>query len=791
MNIAILAPSPVPFVLGGAENLWTTWVDYLNSHTEHAADLIKLPSPERNFWEIIDSYRAFSEMNLDHFDAVIVTKYPAWMIQHRCKIVYMQHKLRGLYDTYPQTLTQQLPEHPLLNELTELLSVQHTNRSHLASLWKVLAALQEQRAQLPADEFALPAPLIRAIVHFMDNIALSLDEVATYATLSYTVANRADHFPIGAKVQVLPHPSGLATQAPKDYRTIFTASRHDAPKRLDLLIRAYRLTRVEHPLIIAGEGPQTELLKQLAQGDERIHFVGRLAPAELAKAYAQALFVPFIPYQEDLGLITLEALSTKKAVLTTTDSGGAAEIVKHQQTGLIVEPSETAIAEAIAQLCEHSEQTKNMGEQGALSIAHISWQQLTEQLLSSAAKRNHQQSLLLLNTYSIYPPMGGGQQRIYQLYRNIAKTLPVTHLALVPALGDVGNIIIAPNFTEERIARSLYHQAQERDLADSLSASVGDLSAILYADANPLYTQRLKALCQTQPLVVVSHPYCYPMLRQVYQGDFVYEAHNVEADLKHSILGHSPEHWQLIVDTERACAQQASLVVACSQQDAQRLIELYQLDSNKVVVVANGADTSQTQPATPEQKQQARLALGILPETLVAIFMGSYHGPNNEALEHIIKLAQASPAVTFIVLGSVARHAELAMLTLPSNLRLVGVVSESEKACYLAASDVALNPTTSGSGTNLKMLDYAAAGLLIVSTPFGGRGGVLQEGDDYVALSLAAMPNYLNQLGTSMQASSQSPAQSARQGVVAAADWQVLAQIYAQYLSKIVGAKAH
>lgn len=787
MKIAIIAPSPVPFVLGGAENLWSSWLHYLNTHTTHQADVIKLPSPERNFWEIIDSYRQFSQLNLDHFDVVIVTKYPAWMVQHRRKIVYMQHKLRGLYDTYPAHLPTELtladlPAAKCLSEgFVNLLKTEQPTRADLTQLWQYLDDLRVQKDELPDELFALPSPLIRALVHFMDRVALQPNEVSVYAALSQTVATRSDYFPDAARIQVIAHPSGFKPSPVTGYNTIFTTSRHDAPKRLDWLIQAYRQTQVLQPLLIAGEGPQTSHLKALAAGDKRIRFLGRLTPEQLSQAYADALFVPFIPDREDLGLITLEAFASRKAVLTTTDSGGAAEMVQHQQTGLIVEPDISAIADAITQLCAQPAQTQAMGERGLQTMAHISWQVLTDRLLTSNSVQSALTSVLLLNTYSIYPPMGGGQQRLFQLYRHLAQQIPVTHLALVPALGDVGCIEIAPQFVEERIARSLYHQAQERDLADRLSASVGDLSTILYADANPLYEQRLAQLLANQPIVVVSHPYCYPLLQRVYSGAFIYEAHNVEADLKQSILGHSPEHLQLIVDTERACAQQASLVVACSQQDADRLIELYQLAPEKVVVVANGSDTTQTQPASLAQKQQARQALAIEEDRLVTIFMGSYHGPNNQALEHIIAMAEQCPQVLFVVLGSVARHAELTLLRLPDNLRLTGVVSEADKVRYLAASDIALNPMTSGSGTNLKMLDYAAAGLLILSTPFGGRGGVLQEGVDYLAFSIQAMTDYLQQL-TSAQIASMSQAQSARNRVVNYADWQVLARHYFQKL---------
>ena len=136
MRIALVAPSAVPFTPGGAERLWwglTTWV---NRHTGHALELIKLPSPERNFWEIVQSYRQFSLLDLSHFDRVISTKYPAWMVAHDYHVVYLQHTLRGLYDTYPLTLPLRPRELP----------------GSVAPLWDLL-----QRPQLagPAHEIHL------------------------------------------------------------------------------------------------------------------------------------------------------------------------------------------------------------------------------------------------------------------------------------------------------------------------------------------------------------------------------------------------------------------------------------------------------------------------------------------------------------------------------------------------------------------------------------------------------------------------------------------------------------
>lgn len=56
------------------------------------------------------------------------------------------------------------------------------------------------------------------------------------------------------------------------------------------------------------------------------------------------------------------------------------------------------------------------------------------------------------------------------------------------------------------------------------------------------------------------------------------------------------------------------------------------------------------------------------------------------------------------------------------NVKIFGLISDETKKTLLKASDAALNPLTYGSGTNLKMLDYMAAELPIITTPIGARG---------------------------------------------------------------------
>jgi len=68
-------------------------------------------------------------------------------------------------------------------------------------------------------------------------------------------------------------------------------------------------------------------------------------------------------------------------------------------------------------------------------------------------------------------------------------------------------------------------------------------------------------------------------------------------------------------------------------------------------------------------------------------------------------------------------------------------VSDDAKTLLLQATDVALNPMFSGSGTNLKMLEYLAAGVPVVATPVGARGLDVVGGEHAIVSAVDAFPD--------------------------------------------------
>ena len=149
---------------------------------------------------------------------------------------------------------------------------------------------------------------------------------------------------------------------------LFTVSRLDAPKRVDLLIRAMRHVRAPVQLRISGTGPQEPQLRELAAGDSRIVLTGFLTDEQLADAYAKSFAVLFAPLQEDYGYITLEAMLSGKPVITTTDSGGPTELVQDGVNGLIVPLVSAALGAAVERLLSSRRNARRMGRVGLYGL---------------------------------------------------------------------------------------------------------------------------------------------------------------------------------------------------------------------------------------------------------------------------------------------------------------------------------------------------------------------------------------------------------------------------------------
>jgi len=135
-----------------------------------------------------------------------------------------------------------------------------------------------------------------------------------------------------------------------------------------------------------------------------------------------------------------------------------------------------------------------------------------------------------------------------------------------------------------------------------------------------------------------------------------------------------------------------------------------------------------------EMRPQMRAKLGLDDEDWVLVFSGSGFAPNVEAFREIEEFCRAEAdflarhRVYMLIVGSVSSEPYRR-----GALIVTGPVPEVLP--YFAAGDAGLNLITRGSGSNVKLFEYLAARLPVISTVFGVRGTELTPQLDYLPCS--------------------------------------------------------
>lgn len=329
MRIAVVHPQ-TPFVRGGAETHTEALVRALREAGHEAEEVVVAgkwyPATElvhqMAVWRSLD----LSESNGLPIDMVIALKFPAYLVPHERKVVWLIHQHRSAYELW---------DHPEFADLSK----------------------QEE------------GPAVRDMIWQADRIALG--EAKRIFTNSRNVQERLWRS-LRLSSEPLYHPSpvveALKGREPGPYGdAVFFPSRLEPLKRQSLVVEAMRHVRTPVRLVLAGGGPdEPEIREQVARLGlgERVQLVGRVPDERLLELYLGALAVYYGPYDEDYGYVTLEGFAAHRPVVTLTDAGGSLEFVTDGETGLVVPPEPKAIAEAFDRLYVDRALAKRLGEAG-------------------------------------------------------------------------------------------------------------------------------------------------------------------------------------------------------------------------------------------------------------------------------------------------------------------------------------------------------------------------------------------------------------------------------------------
>lgn len=774
MKIAVVAPSPVPFRIGGIENLVWGICDYINKETEHSCDLIKLPSRELDFWSLIDTYKAFYDLDLSHFDAVITSKYPCWMIRHENQVVYMAHRLRGLYDTYH---FHQLPFETdrkcvFVNRILDYMK-DNPKPESLDKFFDMVYGLKDLR--IPDRYYIFPGPFIRSLVMYMDNFGMSYCGRNNFFSISDTVKKRTEYFPSGASVKTLYPESEKHDTTTGKYEHVFMISRLDTAKRIDLLVKAMKYVKSDVKLKIAGTGPCEAELKALAGDDKRIEFLGFVSDTEASDLYANALVIPYFPYDEDYGYITCEAMMHSKPVITTKDAGGPTEFTVDNETGFVVDTDPEQIAKAIDYFAEHPEEAERMGKNAYEKVKDISWKNVVDELIKELKGDGVRKKITVPVTFGVYPAQGGGQERLLSLYKCVSEAYDVEFVTnVIDHVKEKETVNIKFGLKEVKVRVSEAMRTKTRAYEEELGCPSGDIVNLLDYELNPEYIAAFKESVKSGDLVAFSHPHLYNMYKSMgIDKPFVYEAQDVEYKIKKEMYKDCETKDRLLkalFEAEKACCTESKFIITCSEKDRDDLVELYSIDPDKVLVVPNGVDVLKTPFTSVESRIKKKNALN-LGSGKTGIFMGSYHKPNLEACEFIIDMAHKCKDTAFLLMGSQCYHYN--QMSLPINVGLLGFVDDDVKQNLFETCDFAVNPMFSGSGTNLKMFDYMSAGIPIITTEFGTRG--IDDKSAFIVCDKDEMADKINSFVLEEQTDR---VKKARIQAESTFDWHVIAKEY-------------
>ncbi|MFA6363354.1 glycosyltransferase family 4 protein [Methanoregula sp.] len=352
--------------------------------------------------------------------------------------------------------------------------------------------------------------------------------------------------------------------------------------------------------------------------------------------------------------------------------------------------------------------------------------------------------ILVVNDFPIFPIVHGGKVRIFNIYKNISSKFQITYVCLGNSQ-IIEEKQISENFREISVPKTFFYKKIILIAKKLMGGSVDDFVALFFASYNAQLKKIIKPQIQECDVVILCHPYMYPSVKPYLQKQIViYEALNVEFGLKDSILPDTLLK-KIVLDrlkqTEQDLLQRCDLCFSMCDEDKQKFTQIYGVESSKISIAPNGVDEDFYANVYAERTFKKER---IIPVPLI-IFLASGHPPNVEAAQQIIKnIAPKLPNAYFLIAGSVCWMIHNG--TLGKNVGLAYFITDEEKGELFRLADIAINPMMSGSGTNLKMLDYMAAGLPVVSTGIGARGISIQNRVHAVICDVETFPEEISHL---------------------------------------------
>ena len=255
----------------------------------------------------------------------------------------------------------------------------------------------------------------------------------------------------------------------------------------------------------------------------------------------------------------------------------------------------------------------------------------------------------------------------------------------------------------------------------------------LFLDINPFYIYKLLNILKkyNPSLVIISFPFGIPIsyivIKKILKLNsiLIYNSHNVETEYSKIIAKDDNLPWvaklfycKYISIIERLAVVFSDYIIAVSEENKNCFCNRYSCDKEKIVVINLGATIPKDIPKSTIKYKKHK-------DDILAVFHGTYKATHNRNAINIIhsylaKKLEDNKNLKFIVAGNGVPKIE------KENFISLGFVENLYD--FLSSCDIAIVPLEEGEGTKLKLFDYMAAGLPIITTKKGAEGMGLING---------------------------------------------------------------
>jgi glycosyltransferase involved in cell wall biosynthesis len=236
-------------------------------------------------------------------------------------------------------------------------------------------------------------PILKQIVESSDAVTV----ISTYT------GQRLREYVANVSTVMIPFGAAAASHAPsapapvrssRDSFELLFVGRLVKRKGVDVLLRATKLLASDSRLNvrIVGGGPELADLRRLSAElgvENRVAFDGVVSSSRIDELFRKcdALVLPAIVTEsgdtEGLGVVLIEAMGYGKPVIASS-AGGIVDIVKADDTGLLVPPGDPAsLADAITWAMDHPEELEQIARRGTAFAEHaFGWDTIVAKLSS-------------------------------------------------------------------------------------------------------------------------------------------------------------------------------------------------------------------------------------------------------------------------------------------------------------------------------------------------------------------------------------------------------------------------